>query len=44
MEMHELIKRVWNDEELPEEWKTSILCPIYKKGDWIVAIIEALLF
>ena len=33
IEMHELIKRIWNDEELPEEWKTSILCPIYKKGD-----------
>ena len=33
MEMHELIKRIWNVEELPEEWKTSILCPIYKKGD-----------
>lgn len=33
MEMHELIKRIWNDEELPGEWKTSILCPIYKKGD-----------
>ena len=33
MEMHELIRRIWDDEELPEEWKTSILCPIYKKGD-----------
>lgn len=33
MEMHELIKCIWNAEELPEEWKTSILCPIYKKGD-----------
>lgn len=33
MEMHELIMRIWNDEELPEEWKTSIICPIHKKGD-----------
>ena len=33
MEMHELIKRIWNAEELPEEWKTSIICPLYKKGD-----------
>ena len=33
MEMHELIKHIWNDEELPEEWKTCIICPLYKKGD-----------
>lgn len=33
MEMHGLIVRIWNGEELPEEWKTSILCPLYKKGD-----------
>ena len=33
MEMHELIMRVWNGEEIPDEWKTGILCPIYKKGD-----------
>ena len=24
---------VWNKEELPEEWKESIILPIYKKGD-----------
>jgi hypothetical protein len=33
MEMHELVTRIWNDEELPEEWRTSIMCPLYKKGD-----------
>jgi len=26
---------VWNKEELPEEWKESIIVPIYKKGDKI---------
>lgn len=30
--MYELT-RIWNVEELPEEWKISVLCPIYKKGD-----------
>ena len=24
---------VWNKEELPDEWKESIIVPIYKKGD-----------
>jgi hypothetical protein len=24
---------IWNKEELPEEWKESIIVPIYKKGD-----------
>ena len=24
---------VWNKEELPEEWKESIILPVYKKGD-----------
>jgi len=24
---------IWNKEELPEEWKESIILPIYKKGD-----------
>ena len=33
MEMHELVTRIWNDEELPEEWRTGIIFPLYKKGD-----------
>jgi hypothetical protein len=24
---------IWNEEELPEEWKESIILPIYKKGN-----------
>jgi hypothetical protein len=32
-EIHKLINSIWNKEELPEEWKESIIVPIYKKGD-----------
>jgi hypothetical protein len=32
-EIHKLINSMWNKEELPEEWKESIMVPIYKKGD-----------
>ena len=32
-EIHKLINSVWNKEELPEEWKESIVLPIQKKGD-----------
>jgi len=32
-EVHTLIMSIWNKEELPEEWKESIIVPIYKKGD-----------
>jgi len=32
-EIHKLIISIWNEEELPEEWKESIIVPIYKKGD-----------
>jgi len=31
-EIHKLIVSIWNKEELPEEWKESIMVPIYKKG------------
>lgn len=33
MEMHELITQIWNKEELPDDWKIGVICPIHKKGD-----------
>jgi hypothetical protein len=32
-EIHKLIISIWNKEELPEEWKESVIVPICKKGD-----------
>jgi hypothetical protein len=32
-EIHKLIKLIWNKEELPHQWKESIVVPIHKKGD-----------
>ena len=34
-QIHKLIVSIWNKEELPEEWKESIIVPIHKKGDKI---------
>jgi len=31
--IHKLIISIWDKEELSEEWKESIIVPIYKKGD-----------
>jgi len=31
--IHKLTISIWNKEELPEEWKGSIIVPIHKKGD-----------
>ena len=32
-DIHKLITSIWNKEELPEEWKESIIVCIYKMGD-----------
>jgi hypothetical protein len=32
-EIHKLIISIWIKEKLPEEWKESIIIPVYKKGD-----------
>jgi len=31
--IHKFINCIWNKEELPEEWKESIIVPTYKKGN-----------
>jgi len=33
LEIHKLIACIWKKEELPEEWKESIIVPIHKKRD-----------
>jgi len=32
-EIQKLIISIWIEEELPEEWKESIIVTFYKKGD-----------
>ena len=32
-QIHKLTVSIWNKEELPGEWKESIIVPIHKKGD-----------
>jgi hypothetical protein len=32
-EIHKLICSIWNKEELPQQWKETIIVPIHKKGD-----------
>jgi hypothetical protein len=34
-EIQKLINSIWNKKELPQQWKESIIVPIYKKGDKI---------
>jgi hypothetical protein len=31
--IQKLIISIWNKQKLPEEWKKSIIVPLYKKGD-----------
>jgi hypothetical protein len=29
--IHQLIKIIWEKEQMPQEWSTAITCPIYKQ-------------
>jgi hypothetical protein len=31
--IHKLINSVWNKEELPDQWKESVIVPLQMKGD-----------
>jgi hypothetical protein len=32
-ELHSVILQIWEEERLPESWKETLICPIFKKGD-----------
>jgi hypothetical protein len=31
--MYEVVRQIWKSERIPEEWKETIIVPIYKIGD-----------
>jgi hypothetical protein len=39
-EIRKPIKLIWNKEELPHQWKESVVVPVHKKGDKRLVIIE----
>jgi hypothetical protein len=39
-EIHKLICSIWNKEELPHQWKESIIIPVHKKGDKTIIITK----
>ncbi|CAK1591299.1 unnamed protein product [Parnassius mnemosyne] len=32
-EFHHLVLQIWNNEKMADDWNTSVICPLHKKGD-----------
>jgi len=31
--IHQIIANIWNSEQIEQEWLSSVICPIFKKGN-----------
>jgi len=31
--LYKLILMIWNNEQVPQQWKEGIICPVYRNGD-----------
>ena len=31
--MYELVRQIWEEERIPEEWKETVIVPIHQRGD-----------
>jgi hypothetical protein len=40
-EIHRLICSIWNKEELPQQWKESVIIPAHEKGDKIDCTVNS---